>query len=140
MSKGDEYMSIEKAEATVASLEAKRAACVAHGTELADERSHVALAAHTGDAKARKRLDEINDDLAVHGSELASLDAALRAASEKLAQAKQAERDDVSPLRFGTFDKMLAREFDRGLDRFRAAAHVEDMTNALRRVRDELFG
>jgi hypothetical protein len=43
----------------------------------------VALDAHTGDGKARKRLDEINAAVATHASELQSLDAALRAAGEK---------------------------------------------------------
>jgi hypothetical protein len=43
---------IQKAEAVVTSLEAKRAACIQKGTELADERANVALSAHTGDAKA----------------------------------------------------------------------------------------
>jgi len=43
---------IQKAEAVVTSLEAKRAAWIQKGTELADERANVALSAHTGDAKA----------------------------------------------------------------------------------------
>ena len=64
-------MSVKNAEATVASLEQKRIKCVAHGTELQDERANVALAADTGDVKGRKRLDEINAALAVHSSELA---------------------------------------------------------------------
>jgi chromosome segregation ATPase len=72
-------MSVEKAEAVVAQLEQKRAACMKHGTELQDERANVALDAHTGDAKARQRLNEINSEIAVHASELASLDAAMRA-------------------------------------------------------------
>jgi opacity protein-like surface antigen len=59
-------MSIEKAEATIAALEQKRLKVITAGTELQDERANVALAAHTGDAAARKRLDEINSDLAVH--------------------------------------------------------------------------
>jgi hypothetical protein len=62
-------MSIVKAEATIAALERKRADAIKAGTELQDERANVALAAHTGDAKARKRLDEINETLAVHTSE-----------------------------------------------------------------------
>jgi hypothetical protein len=84
-------MSVKNAEATVASLEQKRIKCVAHGTELQDERANVALAAHTGDVKARKRLDEINSEIAVHTSELAGLDAALRAAGEHLEEARQRE-------------------------------------------------
>src|SRR5690242_18631209 len=84
-------MSIEKAETVLAELEAKRAACVKRGTELADERAAVALDAHTGNIKARKRLDEINTAIATHGSELASLGAAIKAAGERLQQAQAAE-------------------------------------------------
>jgi hypothetical protein len=84
-------MTVEKAETVIADLEAKRAACVKRGTELADERAAVALAAHTGDAKARKRLDEINAAIATHASELASFDAALKAAGERLREAQAAE-------------------------------------------------
>ena len=51
----------------VADLEAKRGDAVRHGTELADERANVALAAHTGDDKAAKRLQEIHQAIAVHG-------------------------------------------------------------------------
>ena len=82
---------VEKCETTIRDLEAKRAACVKRGTELADERAAVALDAHTGNAKARKRLDEINAAIAAHGSELASFDAAIKAASERLQQAQNAE-------------------------------------------------
>jgi len=77
---------IEKAEHTLASLQAKRDACVQ-----ADERAALAFAAHTGDTKARKRLDEINAAIGTHASELASLDAALKVALERLQQAKAAE-------------------------------------------------
>jgi len=54
----------------VAKPEAKRSRLIQNGIELQDERANVSLAAHTGDAKARKRLDEINRALAEHGSEL----------------------------------------------------------------------
>ena len=79
---------VQKSEAVIADLETKRAACVRRGTELADERAAVALDAHTGNTKARKRLDEINAAIAAHGSELASFDAAIKAAGERLQQAQ----------------------------------------------------
>ena len=82
---------VEKYEATVRDLERKREACVKRGTELADERAAVALAAHTGDKTARKRLDEINAAIASHASELASFDAAIKAAGERLREAQAAE-------------------------------------------------
>ena len=81
---------VEKCETTNRDLEAKRAACVKRGTDLADERANVALAAHTGNVKARKRLDEINATIATHGSELVSLDAAIKAAGESLKKAEAA--------------------------------------------------
>ena len=83
-------MTVKKAETVIADLEAKRAACVKRGTELADERAAVALAAHTGNVKARKRLDEINAAIATHESELASLGAAITAAGESLKKAEAA--------------------------------------------------
>jgi hypothetical protein len=81
---------VAEAKAVVADLEEKRAASVQRGTDLADERANVALAAHTGDDKAAKRLSEIHQAIAIHGSELASLDAALRAASTKVEYAQSA--------------------------------------------------
>jgi hypothetical protein len=89
MSKHD---TVTEAQAVISSIERKRELAVELGTALADERASVALAAHTGDAKAAKRLEEIHQAIAVHGSELASLDAALRAAGERLQKA----RDDVA--------------------------------------------
>jgi hypothetical protein len=83
-------MTVKKAETVIADLEAKRAACVKRGTELADERAAVALDAHTGNTKARKRLDEINAAIATHESELASLGAAIKAAGESLKKAEAA--------------------------------------------------
>ena len=74
---------VEKAAAVVRSLEEKREQCVRRGIELADARAAIALDAHTGNSKARKQLDEINGQIATHASELASYDAALRAAGER---------------------------------------------------------
>jgi hypothetical protein len=81
---------VASAKAIVADIEGRRAAAIKYGTDLADERANVALAAHTGDAKAALRLKEIHQLIAVHGSELTSLDAAIRAAGDKVAAAKAA--------------------------------------------------
>jgi hypothetical protein len=48
------------AQTVVADLGAKRDAAIRHGTDLADERANVALAAHTGDEQAAERLQEIH--------------------------------------------------------------------------------
>jgi hypothetical protein len=81
---------VTQAQSVVADLEAKRGDALRHGTELADGRANVALAAHTGDDKAAKRLEEIHAAIVRHGSELASLDAALRAAAQKVEVAQAA--------------------------------------------------
>ena len=78
---------IESAECVVSDLEAKRAACIENGTALQGERAHIALKAHTGDGKARARLDALNVEIATHASELAGIDAALEAARAQLDQA-----------------------------------------------------
>src|SRR5262249_50285455 len=50
------------------------------------------------------------------------LSAADRERTERDAVIALASRDDVSPLRLAAFDEILAREFERGLDRLGAAA------------------
>jgi hypothetical protein len=82
---------VAEAQAVVTRLEEKRAAAVQRGTDLADERADIAFKAHTTkDEKASKRLAEIHQAIAIHGSELASLDAALRAAATKVEHAEAA--------------------------------------------------
>jgi hypothetical protein len=87
---------VEHATHVLNNLRQKRDALVARGVELADERASIALAAHTGDSKASKRLLEVNAALAVRASEVESIDAAIKAAGEKCAAAEQAEvrKDD----------------------------------------------
>jgi hypothetical protein len=80
---------IEQSEQTLANLQTKRDDWVRRGTELADERSSVAFAAHTGsDQKARAKLDRLNSEIATHASELASLDSAITEANSRLTVTK----------------------------------------------------
>jgi len=97
---------IEKAEQTLAKLESKCAECVRQGTELADERAAVALDAHTGNDKARKRLNEINSAISTHTSELASFDAAIKAAQQKLADAQDSQRRAEEALTAGELKEL----------------------------------
>jgi hypothetical protein len=99
----------EKAETTIRELERKREACVVRGTELADERAAVALDAHTGNAKAAKRLAEIHSAIAMHGSELASFDAAIKAATERLRQAEAAEARDQDKVSAAALHEVVSR-------------------------------
>jgi hypothetical protein len=85
---------VQDAQQLIASLQARRDACVKHGVELSDERASLSFAAHgEGDAKAKKRLSEVHDALVRHASELSSLDDALRVAGDRLAAAKRLESE-----------------------------------------------
>src|SRR5258708_13720243 len=82
---------IERAEKILHDLRAKREAAVAHGHSLGEERTQLAFGAHTGDAAARKKLDTINREAALHDSELRSLDCAIAEATARVERARQAE-------------------------------------------------
>jgi hypothetical protein len=115
---------VEKCEATIRDLERKREACVKRGTELNDERAAVALDAHTGDAKAAKRLAAIHTAIATHGSELASIDAAIKAATERLRQAQVIEAREQDKVSAEALREVVSRlgERMRKADKYFAAA------------------
>jgi hypothetical protein len=69
---------------TVEILEDKRRALIQKATELAEERQRVSFAAHTGDQKARQRLNVINTETGTHASEMASIEAAIIEANARL--------------------------------------------------------
>ena len=82
---------LEKAEAMLANLDGALLRLKAKGVELEDQRTNIALAAHTGDDKARKKLDQLNIQIATFGSELQSLHIAVKAAEGAVAKAKAEE-------------------------------------------------
>ena len=100
---------LEKAEAVVRTIEEKRAQFVQQRSALCDERDDVALRAYIGDVQARKRLDEINTVLATRVSEmeLASLDAANRAANKQVAAVKQAIGQEAARQHFKQLHEQL---------------------------------
>jgi hypothetical protein len=132
---------VEQAEHVLNNLRAKRDALVAHGIELGGERAKLAFAAHAaGDAKAKKRLDEINRESALHDSELRSLDAAIseataRVAAAQAAEAREAERQTATELRSAIARlREAAAAADTGLAQFIAAGDL--MRTALDQIHD----
>jgi hypothetical protein len=107
---------VAKAEATITTLEDKRKHLNQRAVELADERNKIAFGAHVeGDAKARKRLDAINIELATMASEQSSVDAALAEANNRLAIAKQAEASTADRTNAEVLRAKLARFVELGL-------------------------
>jgi hypothetical protein len=90
---------VDQAEKTLDTLRAKRDALVAHGIELGETRTQLAFGAHTGDDKARKQLDAINRESALHDSELRSLDAAIAEATKRVAASQAAEAQAADRVR-----------------------------------------
>lgn len=121
---------VTQAQSVVSDLEAKRGDAVRRGTDLADERSSIAFQAHTtNDEKAAKRLQEIHQQIAVHASELASLDAAIRAAGEKVDAAKAAVAVEIQKL-----DALKLRAASRAF-----AAHMRKLDKALDDLVNSLY-
>jgi hypothetical protein len=82
---------IEQAEHVLNNLHQKRVALDARGVELGDQRLRLSFGAHTGDDKARKELDAINRESALHDAELRSLDCAIAEATARVNRAQAAE-------------------------------------------------
>jgi hypothetical protein len=97
--------SVADAEAAIANLTAKRDALVERGRQLDQVRASYAFAAHArNDETARRKLDQVHRETAEHGSELASIDAALKTAQQRLEaaqrhEARQADREQALLLR-----------------------------------------
>jgi hypothetical protein len=96
---------VAAAEAAIANLTAKRDALVERGNQLAAIRASVAFKALSeDDATAKQKLDQINKESVSHSHELASVDAALVTARQRLEAAqryegRQADRAKAAELR-----------------------------------------
>jgi len=101
---------VKTAERTLADLQTKRGVLVAHGVELEELRRPIAYSAHTGDGKARKKLDELNAEAVRFDSELKSLDVAIAEANTRL-QAARREADIAA-------DQQQARDLRNALGTF----------------------
>jgi hypothetical protein len=125
---------VEKAAQVVANLKAKKQDIVDLQFQFAQERQKIAYEAMTGDAKARKRLDEINKQAAVHGSELEAADAAIREAEMRLAAAT-AEEQRVAAIEAAREQRKL---FDRLVERYlKLDEALETLVSQLRDISSE---
>ena len=109
---------IERATLTITNLENIRKNILQEQAELATERGRVALSAHTGDAKSRKRLDEINIAATKFASEFASIEAAIIAANKNLdaAEAQRVDRDKAKQI--AVLNAKLKEELENASDAF----------------------
>jgi hypothetical protein len=124
----------DDAEHTLNNLQQKREALVARGHRLGEERGKISFAAHAGgDAKARKQLDELNRELALHDAELRSLDCAIVEADTRVKTAQAAEVAAVNRQKAAEARKLVSElgEVFPYLDR-----KLEEAGNALIAIND----
>jgi chromosome segregation ATPase len=92
-------------ESVIARLEKQRADLEQRGKTLADVRASLAYSALAdGNDQARAKLDKLNLEAATHSSEIAAVQAAIKTAGQRLAnardhEAKAADRDQAKELR-----------------------------------------
>ena len=119
MNRTNERTTVAEAEAAIARLEHKRSELLERGKQLDQVRASNAFAALAkDDAKARQRLDALNRETGEHASEVASVDAALVTAKQRLDLARQREALEA--------DRTSARELKVVLDQFVETARQLD--------------
>jgi hypothetical protein len=82
---------IKAAEKVLSELKTQRANHESRGTELAAERRRLSFAAVSGNAGARKKLDALNHETALHQVELENIVAAIAEATERVDAARDHE-------------------------------------------------
>jgi hypothetical protein len=116
---------IAQAEHVLNNLRQKREIAVGHGVALGEERTQLAFGAHAlNDKAARRRLDEINREDALHDAELRSLDAAISEASVRVNRAQAAEAHKADQKRAAELRRHVDElsELPRFIDEHLAAA------------------
>lgn len=123
---------IDTAQATLASLQQKRRAALARQADIAAERRNIAFAAHTGDADARARLDELAREDITMAAEVSSLDAAITEAQSRVADARRAADLEARHERGREARKRAAKFHRQGLELDKAAQGFLRRFNDLR--------
>jgi len=100
---------IQKAETVLAELTAKRDDHLERGKKLTDDRREIAFAANTGDQGARKKLDALNHEAALHERELENLSAAIEEANKRLDAARREENLKVDRKKAVRLRELLPR-------------------------------
>jgi len=133
---------VEKAEQTLAGLQAKRAAAEARAAQIAEERKALGFKVHVdGDARARAKLDKLNAEAAALAGEIESLDGAIAQSATHVQQAQAAEaceQDRVNAealrevvARIGERMKRADKHFAAAIDELNAANAELDQVHAL---------
>lgn len=126
---------------TITDLRTKLGAAEGRQVELNAEILEVSYGAHTGVAKDRKRLTEINDELARLAPEVTSLTAAMAEATRRETQARDAEISARRRADMEQADKImleaetLAATMDAAMSSLKAAAvDLQDKMATIRRL------
>jgi hypothetical protein len=129
---------VAQAEKTVANLEDKRRALIQKATDLAVERQRVSFLAHTGDAKARQRLNAINTETSMQASEMESIEAAIIEANARLNVARTGEALAADKANALLLREKVAQFKEHGIELGNACQDVSMWVNEMLGMLDEI--
>lgn len=126
---------VARAETVLSELTVKRDAHVLRGTSLSEERRKISFAAITGDQGARKQLDKLNLEYALHQGEHENLNAAIEEAAKRLdvargEEARKADRKKALEFRTTLLPQLLehGKKIDAALATIASEANAFDET------------
>jgi hypothetical protein len=130
---------IKAAEKVLSELKTQRANHESRGTELAAERRRLSFAAVSGNETARKKLDTLNGQSAIHQVELENLAAAIDEATKRLEAARHDEATKADRLKAKRLREELLPALTEHCEKLDEAlvtlvAHIEGATDVVREL------
>ena len=131
-------LSVELIERTLALLAHERSKLLDRQAQHADKRKALAFDSHSGDAKARKLLDELQHEAGEIEIQISNIDAAFAEGQTRLSVAKARERQERDAVKAGELRKVLARFTASGREVENALAALVRSSKEMRTALNEL--
>jgi hypothetical protein len=131
-------LSVELIERTLVLLAHERGELLDRGAQRADKRKALAFDSHSGDAKARKLLDELQHEAAEIEIQIRNIDAALAEGQNRLLVAKAHEQQERDAVKAAELRKVLARFTASGREVENALATLVRSSKEMRTALNEL--
>jgi hypothetical protein len=131
-------LSVELIERTLALLAHERSKLLDRQAQHADKRKALAFDSHSGDAKARKLLDELQHEAGEIEIQISNIDAAFAEGQTRLSVAKARERQERDAVKAAELRKVLARFTASGREVENALTALVRSSRAMRIALSEL--
>jgi hypothetical protein len=131
-------LSVELIDRTLTLLAHERSKLLDRQAQHADKRKALAFDSHSGDAKARKLLDELRHEAAEIEIQISNIDAAFAEGQTRLSVAKARERQERDAEKAAELRKVLARFTASGREVEQALATVVRSSHEMQTALNEL--